>query len=112
MRDTVKHSRKIATLNDELRRTFRGGQVVLTQGVSALDTYTQICALQLVRGYRDFSDVNNPYDERDFGGFQIGMHGFFWKIDCFDKGTAGLSFDPSNPKVTTRVLTIMLAEEY
>ena len=37
---------------------------------------------------------------------------FFWKIDYYDRKTEFGSPDPADPALTTRVLTIMRADEY
>jgi hypothetical protein len=55
---------------------------------------------------------NDPYSEHDFGSFEIEGDKFFWKIDCYDKTLEFGSPDPTDPSVTTRLLTIMLASEY
>jgi hypothetical protein len=39
-------------------------------------------------------------------------HEINWKIDHYDLGLNWHPPEPANPAVTTRVLTIMLAEEY
>ncbi len=112
MQELIHHSRKIAALNDQLRYTLKDGYVETSASVDKLDIYTQICAYQLVRESNVFAGENDPYNERDFGGFVIGAHRFIWKIDYLDPAMAEKSADPSNPKVTTRILKIMLADEY
>jgi Protein of unknown function (DUF3768) len=64
------------------------------------------------RGVRRFLPPNDPYGEHDFGSFNADGHRIFSKIDYFDKALTAHSPDPSDPPVTKRVITIMLAEEY
>jgi hypothetical protein len=103
---------RIRDLNDAFRRTFAGGRVMLTYGVDALPDAIKVKALQLVRIFDRFSEDNDPYGERDFGSFDLSDSKFFWKIDYYDERCEFGSEDPSDPKRTTRVLTVMLADEY
>ena len=101
---------KIRDLNDQFRKTFAGGRVVLTRGiVGRADTET---ILQHVKAFTGFSEDNDPHGEHDFGAFDHAAEKIFWKIDYYDADLNHGSEDPSEPTVTTRVLTVMLAEEY
>jgi hypothetical protein len=65
--------------------------------------------------YDDFCHANDPHEEHDFGSFEADGAVIFFKIDYFDKAfTAHTAHspDPSDPSITERVITIMLAEEY
>lgn len=102
----------IAELNDVFRRTGAGGTVVVTTGIAALPAEAQGRILSRVASFAAFTENNDPYGEHDFGSFDFGEQTIFWKIDCYDRNLRYASPDPANPAVTTRVLTIMLAEEY
>ncbi|WP_350335248.1 DUF3768 domain-containing protein [Coralliovum pocilloporae] len=112
MSDFESYYRKIGAMNDAFRRSLKGGRVETTAGIDALNTYTQMCAFQLVRDAKSLSGHTDPFDERDFGAFAIGAHRLIWKIEYLDTDTGGKSTDPSNPNITTRVLKLMLADEY
>lgn len=104
----------IAALNDAFRRATggQGGRIVFTPGVSALGVAFSHLALARVRAFNAFGDDNDPYGERDFGSVELNGRKLFWKIDYYDRALEYGSPDPTDPAVTTRVLTIMLAEEY
>lgn len=106
-------SATIAQLNDELRRTFVTGDVVLTAGIRTLPPAQLRAVFARVRRHVDFTPDNDPHDERDFGAIDLeGLGRVFWKIDYYDPTLTFGSEDPADPTRTRRVLTIMLAEEY
>lgn len=110
--DSSEKSARIRCLNDELRCTSRGGQVVVTQGILALGPLRVERVLAAVRVFADFESGNDPYGEHDFGAVLLEGVKVFWKIDCYDRDFHYASFDASDPEVTERVLVVMLAEEY
>lgn len=108
MRDAA--TDKIRALNDAARQSFTGCRVVITPGIQALDHVPDV--LDQVRWYDAFTPNNDPYQEHDFGSFRHGDDLIFWKWDYHDVDMTMHSPDPSDAAVTTRVLTIMLADEY
>jgi hypothetical protein len=103
---------RIRALNDELRRYLIGGLVVTTSGVAALGQSTLERIVRSIQAFDDFDPANDPHNEHDFGAIKVGEHSLFFKIDYYDQTLCAGSPDPSNPDVTERVMTIMLAEEY
>jgi hypothetical protein len=102
------NTERIRELNDAFRTTFAGGSVMVTAGVRALGDIDILLAR--VRNFEDFND--DPHKEHDFGALDFADQKIFWKIDYYDRRFEVGSDDPSNPAVTSRVLTVMLADEY
>jgi hypothetical protein len=109
---TVSTIERIRELNDELRHTFVGGLVVITAGVEAMPAEQRRSLLAKVRAFDAFTDDNDPHGEHDFGAVDESGVRYFWKIDYYDRATEMGSPDPADPAVTTRVLTILRADEY
>jgi hypothetical protein len=103
---------QIRTLNDQLRKHFVGRTAVMTPGVAALGQDAVERIVQTIAVFDDFCHANDPHEEHDFGAFDADGQRIFFKIDYFDKALTCHSPDPSDPEVTERVITIMLAEEY
>jgi hypothetical protein len=101
----------IQRLNDTFRQTFAGGKVMISAGVAELETQLKVAVMTGVQQFSDFSENNDPHSEHDFGALELGPRKFFWKI-YYDPSMDAGSEDPSDPKEATRVLTIMLADEY
>jgi hypothetical protein len=102
----------IRLLNDNFRSTFVGGQVVMTQGVRELPLDTKARVILAVQSFDQFTDDNDPHREHDFGNIEIGGETYFFKVDYYSLDMIGGSEDPADPGKTTRVLTIMRADEY
>lgn len=109
---SVPRAEQIARLNDQLRKTGVGGQIVVTRGVHALEKYDFPALLDALGQYDQFDADNDPHGERHFGDMDYLGAELLWKIDYYDQELIWGSSDPADPNVTTRVLTIMLAEEY
>jgi len=109
---TTTKTDQIRILNDAFRQSFVGGRVMMTSGVRALDDADRLTLLAAVQTFEDFTPDNDPHREHDFGRIEINGDGFFWKLDYYDLQSRGGSPDPADPAVTTRVLTIICAEEY
>ena len=105
-------TQRIRALNDELRQHLLGGLAVMTPGVAALGQAAVERIVKTIAVYDDFCHANDPHEEHDFGSFEAEGTTIFFKIDYFDKTRTHHSPDPSDPEVTERVITIMLAEEY
>lgn len=102
----------IKTLNDNFRKTFTGGQVLLTAGIDSMSMDDKANILSLVRNFNEFTPDNDPYGEHDFGSFDYKGNKIFWKIDYYDLNYEFMSENPADPDITNRVMTIMLVEEY
>ena len=102
----------IKTLNDNLRQTFTGGRVLLTAGIKAKSKDDIAKIVSEVRQFNNFTPDNDPYNEHDFGSFDYKSEKILWKIDYYDKNYQYLSENLSNPNLTNRVMTVMLASEY
>lgn len=114
---------KIAELNDELRTTFKG-IVHMTGGIFKRPDRDVI--LDAVKKFDDWTSHSDVYRERDFAAFVIPSEANIQlhpedvpkdeicivKIDYYDRDMEYGSEDPSDPEVTVRVMTIMLASEY
>jgi hypothetical protein len=103
---------RIRALNDELRTQGKGGDVVVTRGLAALGLGSVALVFAAVQAFADFRPDNDPYGEHDFGLLQVAHLRVIFKIDYYDQQLRGHSPDPSDGRVTPRVLTIMLADEY
>jgi len=103
---------RIRALNDRLRQTGQGGRVLCTNGIQALGEAMVREVFQATMCFDDFSENNDPYGEHDMGSIKLAGRTIFWKIDYYDADLARGSPDPADEAVTSRVLTIMLAEEY
>ncbi len=114
---TITAPNPLALKNDAFRRGDPSvpGQRLLTAGIIHLLKRNQLDAdeiVGIVSDFKDFTEDNDPHGEHDFGSFMYLGETCFWKIDYYDAEYSMGSDDPADLSKTSRVLTIMLAEEW
>ena len=85
---------------------------MLSAGVAALSANDQAAVLDKVRTFAAFDGGNDPHGEHDLVTVEHDSDTYFGKLDYYDAEMHHGSEDPSYPARTTRVLTIMRADEY
>ena len=116
--EPIGRAKQIAKLNDRARSGFDpSARIMFTRG--CLDAFCNgdtpsglVAQAELIKTMRRHRFEEDTYGERDFGAFTFRGEKVFFKIDYYDLSLSGHSPDPSDPSVTRRVITIMLAEEY
>jgi hypothetical protein len=97
----------IATLNDQLRTTFKGGRVQMTRSVYDLDDRLRGRALSVLARYNSF-DAESDHDS---GVFIFAGFAFEWRIEYRSVDGCGQSPDPADAGKTFRVLTLSAVDD-
>jgi hypothetical protein len=103
---------RIRELNDRLRKTGRGGIVLMTNGIAALGLERVNAIFAAIARFDAFTPDSDPWAEHDCASLKVSDINVLWKIDYYDRDRQFHSPDPSDPKVTVRVLTVMRSDEY
>lgn len=106
------HAEHIRALNDQLRQSGQGGTLCVTDGVASLEWTRFLRVMDAVVDFDAFGPDNDPHGEHDCAVIGTAGVTVIWKIDYYDRAMTGFSPDPTDPSVTRRVLTVMLASEY
>ena len=97
----------IARLNDQLRKSGKGGTIVTTRNVRSLEGFDALELVTALAHYDGFDEDNDPHGERDMGDFILFDTDLYFKIDYFEQDLKFGSDDPADASITHRILTIM-----
>ena len=86
--------------------------IALPGSVAELPLDLKARIILTVQSFAEFDAENDPHGEHDFGSFELAGETYFFKVDYYSPDLQGGSEDPADPEKTTRVLTIMRADEY
>lgn len=87
-------------------------RITITQGIMAYPAEQQEEIIHRILVFQAFTEDNDPHLDRDLMVIEYLGTKIYGKMDHYDLAMEYLSPDTSNDQLTTRVLTIMLADEY
>lgn len=102
----------IQKLNDDLRIHRIGGTIVITPGIAGLGPSAVNLIMAAITSFDGFNGENDPYAEHDCAVMTVNDVKIIWKIDYYDLSRTYHSPNPADLNVTSRVMTIMRADEY
>jgi len=110
----MSHTAKmVAALNDQLRHgDLTLGIYNATASVANLPPDQLAALTRAIAEFDDFTPDNDPYGEHDLGFIKFNGDRYLWKIEYYDLSFKYRSSDPADPRLTKRVMHIMLASEY
>lgn len=102
----------IQKLNDALRIHRIGGTIVITPGIAGLGPSAVNQIMAAITNFDGFNEDNDPYAEHDCAVMTVNGVKVIWKINYFDLSRTYHSPNPADLNVTSRVMTVMRADEY
>ncbi|MBO6727777.1 MAG: DUF3768 domain-containing protein [Rhizobiaceae bacterium] len=114
-------ARIVAAQNDAFRKAIGGetagtsvppGRVVMTRCVSERDPAFQSASIAAVVAYDDFDADCDPHGWHEMGVIEIEGETVWFKLDLYDENYEYGSSDPTDPRFTRRVLTLLFPFEY
>lgn len=102
----------IRKLNDDLRIHRIGGTIVITPGIAGLGPAAVNQIMAAITNFDGFTKDNDPYAEHDCAVMTVDGVKIIWKIDYYDLSRTHHSPNAADLNVTSRVMTVMRADEY
>ena len=100
---------KIRILNDAFRQEPKAANVYISLEVVRLGETKLKELFSKLKSYTNFTTENDPDGDYSSGVIQLGKHKIDWGIYYWDLDGEEDSPDPSNAKVTTRILNLDFA---
>ena len=112
MTATINTAQRIKELNDAFRRTGDGGRILFTAESAAWASRSRIRRLRLCGASTPSPRTTTRTGSMISGASPIKAASCSGRSTTYDAACEFGSEDPADPLKTTRVLTIMLADEY
>lgn len=107
----VARRKKMIALNDHFRKDRQEGIVMLSLSVHSMGRSAVDTILRKIAGSEGDKSCTDS-EEHEYGEFQHGEHTIHWDIECYNKALDDDSPDSTNPKLTTRYMSILLGTDY